>query len=57
MDMLSYLRESRPWVHKIVATAHNTKAFDLHLILNRAILLKWQPELIMNGLKIMYTTT
>jgi hypothetical protein len=51
--MLSYLCEPRPWVKKINATAHNAKAFDLHFILNRAILLKWQPELIMNGLKIM----
>jgi hypothetical protein len=34
VDMLSYLCESRPWVNKIVATAHNTKAFDLNFILN-----------------------
>jgi hypothetical protein len=33
----------------VVAIAHNAKAYDLHFILNRAILLKWQPELIMNG--------
>ena len=52
-DMLTYLCRPRPWVNKIVAIAHNAKAFDLHFILNRAVLLKWQPELIMNGLKIM----
>jgi hypothetical protein len=52
-DILSYLCESRPWAEKIVVTAHNAKAFDLHFILNRAILMKWQVELIMNGLKIM----
>jgi hypothetical protein len=51
--MLSYLWEPRPWVKKIIVIAHNAKVFDLHFILNRAILLKWQPELIMNGLKIM----
>ena len=34
--------------------AHCSKAFDLHFILNRAIILKWQHELIMNGLKIMF---
>jgi len=51
-DMLSYLCEPRPWANKIVAIAHKAKAFDLHLILNRAILLKWKLELIMNGLKI-----
>ena len=52
-DLLSNLTEPRPWVNKIVAIAHNAKAFDIHFILNRAILLKWKPELIMNGLKIM----
>jgi hypothetical protein len=51
--MLSYLCESQPWAEKIVAIAHNAKAFDLHFILNRAILMKWQMELLMNGLKIM----
>jgi hypothetical protein len=51
--MLSYLYEPRPWVKKIIAIAHNAKAFDLNFILNRAVLLKWQPQLIVNGLKIM----
>jgi len=52
-DLLSYLCEPRPLAKRIVAIAHNAKAFDLHFILNRAILLKWKRELIMNGLKIM----
>ena len=52
-DMLSYLCESRPWVEKIVLFAHNAKAFELHFNLNRAIFLKWQVKLIMNGMKIM----
>ena len=52
-DLLSYLTEPRPWANKIVAIAHNAKAFDLHFILNRAILLKWKPEIIMTGLNIM----
>jgi len=51
--LLSYLTEPRPWANKIVAETHNAKAFDFHFILNRAIMLKWKPELIMNGLKIM----
>jgi len=51
--MPSYLCEKHPWANRIVAIAHNAKAFDLHFILNRAIMLKWKPELIMNGLKIM----
>ena len=52
-DMLMYLCEPRPWVKKVVAIAHNAKAFDLQFILNRAVLLKWQPKVIMNVLKIM----
>jgi len=51
-SMVSYLCEPRPWVNKMIAIAHNAKAFDLQFILNRVILLKWRPELIMNGLKI-----
>ena len=38
---------------KIVVIANNAKAFDLHFILNRAILLKLQVEPIMIGLKIL----
>jgi hypothetical protein len=37
----------------MVAIPHNAIEFDLHFILNRSILLEWQPELIMNGQKIM----
>jgi len=51
--MLSYLCESRHWVEKIIVIAHNAKAFDLHFILNRDVVLKLQVDLIMNGMKIM----
>jgi len=44
----------RPWANKIVAIAHNAKAFYMNFILNRAIMLKWKPELIISGLKFMY---
>jgi len=52
-ELFSYLTEPRPWANKIIAIAHNAKAFDLHFTLNKAILLKWKQDLIMNGLKIM----
>jgi hypothetical protein len=49
-DLLKYLFEKCPkWATKVVAIAHNAKAYDLQFILNRAILRKWRPELIMNG--------
>jgi len=52
-ELLIYLTEHRPWVNKIIVIAHNAKAFDLHFILNRAIILKYKTELIMKGEKIM----
>jgi len=51
-DLLTYLIKPRLWANKIVAMAHIAMAFDLYFILNRAILLQWKPEIIMNGLKI-----
>ena len=55
-DLLSYLCEPRPWCKKVVAIPHNAKSFDAQFILNRAILLTWNPELILNGLKIVSMT-
>jgi len=49
-SMLPYFCEPRSWVNKVVTIVHNAKAFDLRFILNRAVLLKWQPVLFMNGL-------
>ena len=51
--MLTYQWKPRPSANKIVAKVLNAKAFDLRFIQNRAVLLKWKPELIMSGLKIM----
>ena len=51
-DLLTYPCKPRHWANKIVAVAHNAKAFDLQFILNRAIMLKLKPEIITNGLKI-----
>jgi hypothetical protein len=54
-DLSSYFCEPRPWCNKVVAIVHNTKAFDSQFILKRAILLKWNPELILSGFKIIST--
>ena len=51
-DLLSYLCAPRTWYEKVVAIAHNSKGFDAQFILNRAIFMKWQPKLILKGLKI-----
>jgi len=50
-DLLTYLCESRPWCNKIVAIAHNANAFDSQFILKRAIFMKWNPQVILSGLK------
>jgi len=49
--LLIYPTEPRPWANKMKVIAHNAKAFDIHFILGSAILLKWNPEPIMNCLK------
>jgi hypothetical protein len=51
-DLVSYLCEQWQWVNKVIAIAHNAKSFDLHFIINGTILLKWQHEIITNGMKI-----
>ena len=51
-DLLSYLCKPRQWCKKVIAIAHNAKGFDAHFILDRDILLKWTPKLILNGQKI-----
>ena len=51
-DLHTYLCEPRPWIRQIIAIAHNAKSFYLHFILNRAVLLKWRPEIVMSGQKI-----
>jgi len=55
-DLLIYLCKERSWCEKVVAIAHNAKGVDAHFILDRAILLKWTPKLILNGKKIVSMT-
>ena len=53
-DLISYAFKSRPWADRIIAIAHNAKAFDLHFVLNRLVRMKLLPEhLILKGQKIM----
>ena len=43
-ELLSYLTEPRPWDNKIVPIAHISNPFDLHFILNNAIMLKFETR-------------
>ena len=54
--LLTYLCNQRPWCEKVIAIAHNAKGFDAHFILDRAILQKWTPKLILNGQKFVCMT-
>ena len=51
-DLLSHLCEPRQCCDRVIANAHNARGVDAQFILDRAIVLKWTPELIMNGQKI-----
>ena len=52
-DLISFTFKSRPWADRVVAIAHNAKAFDLLFVLNRLVRMKLLPEhLILNGQKI-----
>jgi len=55
-DLLSYLCKPRQWYRRVIAIAYNAKGFDAHFILDRAILLKWAPKLILNGQMIVCMT-
>jgi len=53
-DLISYTFKSKPWADRIVAIAHNAKAFNLLFVLNRLVRMKSLPELlIINCQKIM----
>ena len=46
VDLISYMFKSRQWADRIVAIAHNAKAFDLLFLLNRLVPIKMLPELL-----------
>jgi hypothetical protein len=52
-DLLTHLCAPRSWCDRAVAVAHNARGCDAQFILQRAILLKWKRDLILNGSKIM----
>jgi len=55
-DLLSHLCEPRTLCERVIAIAHNERGFDVQFILDRAIVLKWLPKLILNGKKIISMT-
>ena len=51
-DLLTHLCETRVCCDRVIAIAYNATGYDAQFILQRAILLKWKPELILNGSKV-----
>jgi len=51
-DLLTHLCETRSWCDRAIAIAHNARGYDAQFMLQRAIFLKWNPKLILNGSKI-----
>jgi hypothetical protein len=53
-DLISNIFKFGSWADRVVCVAHNSKAYDLHFVLNRLVQMKMMPDLlIMNGQKIM----
>jgi hypothetical protein len=53
-DLLTYFCRPRAWCEKVVAVAHNAKAFDTQFILDRAIFLNSVTQVIINDLKVVF---
>jgi hypothetical protein len=52
-DLISHTFKFGSWADRVLCVAHNSKAYDLHLVLNRLLQMKMLPEfLIMHGQKI-----
>jgi G:T-mismatch repair DNA endonuclease (very short patch repair protein) len=52
-QFMNYLTRDRPFCDKIIAIAHNARAYDLMFILDYAVKSGWLPDLILNGAKIL----
>jgi len=50
---IDYLRQSRPFADKIYILSHNSRGYDAQFLLRKFLELRWKPELIMDGSKIL----
>ena len=49
---LDYLRQSRPFADKIYILSHNSCGYDAQFLLQKCLELRWTPQLIMDGTRI-----
>jgi hypothetical protein len=50
---IEYPRLSRPFADKIYVLSHNSRGYDALFLLRKFLELRWTPELIMDGTKIL----
>jgi hypothetical protein len=50
---INYLRQSRPFADKIYVISHNSRGYDAQFLLRKFLEMRWTPQLIMDGTKIL----
>jgi hypothetical protein len=50
---IEYLRLSRPFADKIYVISHNSRGYDAQFLFRKILELRWTPQLIMDGTKIL----
>ena len=50
---IDYLRQSGPFADKIYVISHNSRGYDTQFLLRKFLDLRWTPQLIMDGTKIL----
>ena len=50
---IDYLQQSRPSADKIYIISHNSRGYDAQFLLRKFLELRWKPELIKDGSKIL----
>ena len=50
---IDHLRQSRPFADKIYVISHNSRGYDAQFLLRKFLELRWTPEFIMDGTKIL----
>ena len=52
-EFIDYLRLSKTFADKILVISHNSRGYDAQFVLRRFLELRWVPQLIVDGTKIL----
>ena len=50
---IDYLQQSRPFADEIYVVSHNSRGYDVQFLLRTFLEMRWTPQLIMDGTKIL----